>query len=267
MVQVHISCLFICFLKLTLHLLIDFAESDASEHQEDEVPAQREEHSQRAYTWFFRAQVYGNLVDSSQYSTIKALLDSRKGRQEECLAVAETITYTCSEFLGTEPRTISVKGFVHGNGRIGECSLKQWMPMNHIPELKAIEFEAVNPGRNQRDRRYRNHPAIKTFLDATSLEPTVDGRPLRVDYYGSSEANERANLERAHPWFWHARVRFLGNRNFSNVLADRKERQEACLQAASLISFACSAVLGTESEYPGTVQVQILLHGKAGKPV
>ena len=45
------------FLKLTLHLLIDFAaifaESDASENQEDEDPAHREEHSQRAYTWFF----------------------------------------------------------------------------------------------------------------------------------------------------------------------------------------------------------------------
>ena len=103
------------FLKLTLHLLIDFAaifaESDASENQEDEDPAQREEHSRRAYTWFFRAQVYGNLVDSSQYSTIKALLDSRKGRQEECLAVAETITYTCSELSGTEQRIISVHGF------------------------------------------------------------------------------------------------------------------------------------------------------------
>ena len=89
MIQVHISCLFICFLKLTLHLLIDFAESDASEYQEYEDPAQREEDSRRAYTWFFCAQVYGNLVDSSQYSTFKALLHSRKGRQEECLAVAE----------------------------------------------------------------------------------------------------------------------------------------------------------------------------------
>jgi len=160
-----------------------------------------------------------------------------------------------------------VKSFVRGHTKIGECSLKQWLAMDHMPELKAIELEAVYPGRNQRDRRYRNHPAIKTFLDTTSLEPTVDGRPLRVDYYGSSEANKRANLERAHTWFLHARVRFLGNRNFSNVLADRKERQEACLQAASLISFACSAVSGTESEHPGTVQVQILLHGKAGNPV
>ena len=131
--------------------MIDFAESDASEYQEYEDPAQREEDSRRAYTWFFCAQVYGNLVDSSQYSTFKALLDSRKGRQEECLAVAETITHTCSELLGTEPGTISVKGFVHGNRQMGECSLKQWMPMNHIPELKAIEFEAVYPGHNQRD--------------------------------------------------------------------------------------------------------------------
>jgi len=166
---------------------MDCAESDASDSQEVD--------SQRAYTWVFRATVHGNLVGSSQFSTIKSLLDSRKGRQEECLAVAdtETITCTCSELLGTEPRTTSVKSFVRGHTKIGECSLKQWLAMDHMPELKAIEFEAVNPGRNQRDRRYRNHPAIKTFLDATSLEPTVDGRPLRVDYYGSSEANERAN--------------------------------------------------------------------------
>ena len=124
------------------------------------------------------------------------------------------------------------------------------------PYLKAIEFEAVNPGRNQRDRRYRNHPAIKTFLDATSLEPTVDGRPLRVDFYGSSEANERANLERAHTWFLHARVRFLGNRNFSNVLADRKERLS---QEASLHS-------GCQPEGPGPVTVNFKLTDSHGEP-
>ena len=91
---------------------MDCAESDASDSQEDD--------SQRAYTWVFRATVHGNLVGSSQFSTIKSLLDSRKGRQEECLAVAETITRTCSELSGTEPRTISVKGFVRGHEKIGE---------------------------------------------------------------------------------------------------------------------------------------------------
>ena len=94
------------------------------------------------------------------------------------------------------------------------------MPVNHIPELKAIEFEAVNPGRNQRDdRRYINHPAIKTFLDATSLEPIVDGKPLRVEYYGSSEAN--ANLERACTW---ARRRPL-NRGLRLLTAQRLLRR------------------------------------------
>ena len=86
-----------------------------------------------------------------------------------------------------------MKGFVRGHEKIGECSLA----MDHMPELKAIELEAVYPGRNLRDRRYRNHPAIKMFLDATSLESTVDGKPLRADYYVSREANKCANLERA----------------------------------------------------------------------
>ena len=129
----------------------------------------------------FCATVCDNLVDCSQYSTFKALLESRKECQEQCLSVAETITFTCSELSGTDPRTISVKGFVHGHDKIGECSLKQYLAMDHMPELKAIELEAVYPGRNQRDRRYRNHPAIKTFLDATSLEPTVDS--FLANYY------------------------------------------------------------------------------------
>ena len=71
----------------------DCAESnDLTETESQEDPAQRLVDSQREYTWGFRATVYGNLVDSSQYSTIKALIDSLKGRQEKFLAVAETIT-------------------------------------------------------------------------------------------------------------------------------------------------------------------------------
>lgn len=88
-----------------------------------------------------------NLVYCSHYSTIKALLDSRKESQEEFLGVVETITYTCFELQAqvqsTEPSPIFVEGFVHGHEKIGECSLKQWLSVNHIPELKAIEFEAV----------------------------------------------------------------------------------------------------------------------------
>ena len=42
-------------------------------------------------------------------------------RQEECLAVAETITCTCSELSGTEPRTILVKGFVRGHEKLGSA--------------------------------------------------------------------------------------------------------------------------------------------------
>jgi hypothetical protein len=126
----------------------------------------------------------------------------------------DVITYTCSEMSGADPGTISVEGFVHGYGQIGERSLKQWLPLNHIPELKAINFEAVNPGRKQHDRRYKNHHVIKAFLDKTSLEPSVDGKPLRVDFYGSSEAKEPANHEQDVTWFLHARVRLHSDRNF-----------------------------------------------------
>lgn len=159
-----------------------------------------------------------NLVYCSHYSTIKALLDSRKESQKEFLGVVETITYTCFELQAqvqsTEPSPIFVEGFVHGHEKIGECSLKQWLSVNHIPELKAIEFEAVFPGRKQLDRRYRNHPAIKKMLDETLLKPSVDGKRLRFDFYGSSAEPERTLHVRANTWFLQARVRFLGDRNF-----------------------------------------------------
>ena len=67
----------------------------------------------------YRATVYGNLIDSSQYSPIKALLDSRKGRQEQCLSVAETITFTCSAVSGTEskhPGRVQVEILLQGKG-------------------------------------------------------------------------------------------------------------------------------------------------------
>ena len=121
--------------------------------ESQERPAQQQGHSMRAHTWLFRATVDGNLVasDSCPNSTFKALLDSRKARQEECLGVADTITFTCSDLSGTEPRTFSVEGFIHGCREIGGCSLNQWLPMNHIPELKAIDFEPVYPGHGQLD--------------------------------------------------------------------------------------------------------------------
>ena len=148
--------------------------------------------------------------------------------------------------------------------KIGECSLKQWLPINHIAELVAIKFEAVYPGNGQLDPRYRKHHAIKKFLDDTSLEQSVHGKQLRFDFLGSSAEPERPNYERAVTWFLQARVRLRGDRNFSDVLADGLPRQEASLKAASLISYACKDVSGEGSEHPGTMQVQILLHGKSG---
>lgn len=135
------------------------AESDDAVSQRR--PAQAQGNSMRAYTWLFSARVEGNLVDSSPNATFKALLDSRKERQNECLGVADVITFTCSDLSVTEPWTFSVEGFVHGNREIGGCSLKQWMPISHIHELKALEFEAIYPGHGQLDQRYRKHPIQK----------------------------------------------------------------------------------------------------------
>ena len=160
-----------------------------------------------------------------------------------------------------------VQGFLHGSMKIGECSLKQWLPINHIAELVAIKFEVVHPGNGQLDPRYREHYAIKKFLDDTSLEPSVDGKPLRFDFQGSSAEPEGPHYERAGTWFLHARVRLRDDRNFSDLLADRLPRQEASLKAASLITYACEDVSGEGSEHPGTLQVQILLHGKSGRGI
>ena len=126
------------------------AESDDAVSQRR--PAQAQGNSMRAYTWLFSARVEGNLVDSSPNATFKALLDSRKERQNECLGVADVITFTCSDLSVTEPWTFSVEGFVHGNREIGGCSLKQWMPISHIHELKALEFEAIYPGHGHLSR-------------------------------------------------------------------------------------------------------------------
>ena len=138
------------------------------------------------------------MIDSSPYSTVQALLDSRKECQQNCLHVVDTITLTCSDISVTEPRTISVEGFVHGCGKIGHRSLKQWLRMSQIPWLLAIEFEPVYPGHGRRDRRYRSHPAMKTFLDETSLIPSVEGKRIRYDFYGSSEEIERPSTSIGH---------------------------------------------------------------------
>ena len=218
----------------------------------------------RAHTWLFRATVDGNLVasDSCPNSTFKALLDSRKARQEECLGVADTITFTCSDLSGTEPRTFSVEGFIHGCREIGGCSLNQWLPMNHIPELKAIDFEPVYPGHGQLDPRYRKHPTIQKFLAETSLEPSVDGKGLRFDFHGSSAEPKRPHLEESNTWLLRARFLFTGDRNFSHVLADRLDREKTYLQTASLIAYACS-----DDSATGTMQVEILVHAKWGNHI
>ncbi len=59
----------------------------------------------------------------------------------------------------------------------------------------------------------------------------------------------------------------IGIFKFSNFLADHKDRQETCLKAATLIVYACSDVSGQGSEHPGTMQVQILLHGTSGTTI
>ena len=68
---------------------------------------------------------------------------------------------------------------------------------------------------------------------------------------------ERPHLEESHTWVLHARFRFTGDRNVSHVLADRDDRRETYLQAASLIAYACSDISAT-----GTMQAAILVQAK-----
>jgi hypothetical protein len=114
--------------------------------------------------------------------------------------------------------------------------------------LKAIKFDAVYPGNGQLNPRYTNEPTIKAFLDKTTLEPCVDVKMLRVDYHGSSAEPERPHHEKAVTWLLRIRVRFTGDRNFQHVLYDLKAREETSLKAACFIAFACSDVLGQESD-------------------
>ena len=111
-----------------------------ADDDEESLQLHRHENSVRAYTWRFSARVHSNLVDSSSNTTFKALLDSRIESQKKYLGAADTITFSCSDLSETEVMTFSVEGFVHGSDKIGKCSLNQWLPLNHIPELKAIEF-------------------------------------------------------------------------------------------------------------------------------
>ena len=116
--------------------------------------------------------------------------------------------------------------------------MNQWLRMNQIPELKAIDFEPVNPGHGQLDPRYKKHPLIKTFLHETSLEPSVDGKQLRFDFHGSSAEPELPHLEESVTWFLRACFCFMDDRTFSHVLAERQIRQETSLNAAaSLIAY------------------------------
>ena len=137
------------------------------------------------------------MVDSCPNSTFKAILDSQKdcGNQDKWLGSAETISFSSSDLSGTGPWTFDVEGFVHGRGKIGSCSLNQWLSTNHHTDLKAIKFDAGYPWNGQLNPRYTKEPTIKAFLDKTTIEPSVDGKLLRVDYHGSSAEHERPHLE------------------------------------------------------------------------
>ena len=155
-----------------------------------------------------------------------------------------------------------MEGFVHGHEKIGHCSLKQWLRMSQIPELKAIHFEPVYPGHGQLEPRYTKHPAIKNFLDNTSLILSIEGKRLRFDFYGSSAETERPHLEESATWFLRSTFCFTNGRNFSHVLAARQIRQETSLNAAGLIVYACSHVLET-----GMTEVEILVHAKSRRTI
>ena len=90
--------------------------------------------------------------------------------------------------------------------------------------------------------------------------PSDTSKRLRVDFCGTSEELVHENHERANTWFLRAKV---GSRNFADVLKDREQRQATSLQAASYIAYACSP----HSDWPGTMQVEMLVHAKASKNI
>ena len=127
--------------------------------------------------------------------------------------------------------------------------MNQWLPTYHH-DLKAIKFHAVNPGKGQNNPRYRNEPTIIAFLGKTTLELSGNGKRLRVDYHGSSAEPERPHLEKAVTWFIRvtARCKDSDGRNFQDLLADCKVRQETSLNAMAFVAYACSDISGQESQ-------------------
>ena len=57
-----------------------------------------------------------------------------------------------------------VEGYVHANREIGGCSLNQWLPISHIHELQAINFEPVYPGHGQSSDDTESMPQFGNFL-------------------------------------------------------------------------------------------------------
>ena len=121
-------------------LTCSLAGADSEEAESDDRLAHR------SYTWFVRAIVAGNMVDSGPNSTLKALIESRKESREKWLAAAEIISLSCSDLSGNGPCTFTVEGYVHGRQEIGRCSLKKWLLPNvsdHHTELKEIETTKI----------------------------------------------------------------------------------------------------------------------------
>ena len=134
--------------------------------------------------------------------------------------------------------------------------------MNHadLPELLEITFEAIFPGRQQHNPRYRKHPTIPKFLAETTTMPSHTSKRLLADFCGSSEEADCENHVRANTWFCRAKVCLSSGRNFADVLKvlvkDQEQRQATSLQAASYFAYACSP----DSDRPGTMQVEMLVH-------
>ena len=137
--------------------------------------------------------------------------------------------------------------------------------MNHadLPEVLEITFEAILPGRQQHHRRYTKYPTGLKFLAETTTMPSDIGKLLRVDFCGSSEEPDCENHERANMLFCRAKVRLSAGRNFADMLKDQEQRQATSLQAASYIAYACSP----DSDRPGIMQVEMLVHAKASKNI
>jgi hypothetical protein len=211
------------------------------------------ENGREARTWSFRAYVC--LRDGQTFSN---LLDSREKQLKNSLASASVISWASAETAQLESQDstgMNLEGFVHASTLIRLGSLTRVLPeglMTDAGEIIQVSFEEVKTGSG---KHYMWHPAIKAFLEKTSLDPLASNKRLRVDYRGSSASN--LEIIRAQTWFGRGTMNCSDPSQVEPVFRSGNvaHRQEATLGSAEVITFAC--IWEPDST---AVQVEVLVH-------